>query len=220
MTVVLEVWSLGQWSLPHLGTDEKWPPPAPSQILTAESNTLGQGLAAGALARGRTQKREDPLGLTAHPSSPQVHPRDILLQPRGSLTFHPVHKPHIRSMRGQSRKRNQKSPGQAPKMKYKKTEAQRRPVPCPDSLTESVAMQDRPHRPLRPASMPSLRGRSQDVAKTRAPMKFRDAELHCVPGPLLPHPPPQHQCQKQNTAELTVPYRPGVMGAVGAGGWV
>lgn len=74
MTVVLEVWSLGQWRLPHLGTDEKWPPPALSQILTAESNTLGQGLAAGALARGRTQKREDPLGLTAHPSSPQGPP--------------------------------------------------------------------------------------------------------------------------------------------------
>ena len=85
MTVVTEVWSLDQQRLPHLGTDETWPPPAPSQKLTAESDALGWGPAAGALARGRMQKREDPQGLTPHPSSPQGpaprHPSAALVLP-------------------------------------------------------------------------------------------------------------------------------------------
>ena len=85
-------------------------------------------------------------------------------------------------MRGQSQKRNQKSPGQAPRMKCNKTEAQRRPVPCPDSPSKSVAITGQSTQScLSALTQRTFSGRSQDACSH---------EIQGLRAPLGPGAPP------------------------------
>lgn len=131
--------------------------------------------------------------------------------------LHPFPNHHLRNRRSQSQKGCQRSPGQVPNFKYKETEAQRRPVPCPDSPSKVVAMTG-PKRSLCPAPLPPLGWHSLRAwPKTSVPMKQGSQT------PLGPRAPlPRLSCPptinlKTRTARPSVLWANGWLPAVGGG---